>query len=91
MSGPEIDIEAVTYSAVGSVNSKKFSNVLPAPGVLVLGNETLSASPPEVKRTARGRTLTLGSPGLSKSWRRLRARTRLLQRLYADVRRAKAR
>jgi hypothetical protein len=45
MSGPEIDIEAVTYSAVGSVNSKKFSNVLPAPGVLVLGNETLSASP----------------------------------------------
>src|ERR1700722_12986263 len=30
------------YSAVGSVNSKKSSNVCPAPGVFVLGNETLS-------------------------------------------------
>jgi hypothetical protein len=40
--GPEIDIEALIYSAVGSVNSKKSSNVLPTPGVFVLGNETLS-------------------------------------------------
>ena len=40
--GPEIDIDAVMYSAVGSVNSKKSSNILPEPGVLVLGNETLS-------------------------------------------------
>jgi hypothetical protein len=40
--GPEIDIEAVIYSAVGSVNSKKSSNVLPLHGVFVLGNETLS-------------------------------------------------
>ena len=40
--GPEIDIEAVMYSAVGSVNSKKSSNVWPLPGVFVLGNETLS-------------------------------------------------
>jgi hypothetical protein len=40
--GPDIDIEAVMYSAVGSVNSMKFSNVLPAPDVLVFGNATLS-------------------------------------------------
>ena len=40
--GPEMDIEAVMYSAVGSVNSKKSSNVWPEPGVFVLGNETLS-------------------------------------------------
>ena len=40
--GPEIDIEAGIYSAVGSVNSKKSSNVCPVPGVFVLGNETLS-------------------------------------------------
>jgi hypothetical protein len=40
--GPEIDIEAVIYSAVGSVNSKKSSNVWPDPGVFVLGKETLS-------------------------------------------------
>jgi hypothetical protein len=40
--GPESDIEAVIYSAVGSVNSKKSSNAWPRPGVFVLGNETLS-------------------------------------------------
>ena len=40
--GPEIDIEAVIYSPVGSVNSKKSSNVLLAPGVFVSGNEMLS-------------------------------------------------
>jgi hypothetical protein len=37
-----MDIEAVIYSAVGSVNSKESSNDLLEPGVFVLGNETLS-------------------------------------------------
>ena len=30
--GPDIDIDAVIYSAVGRVSSKKSSNVLPEPG-----------------------------------------------------------